>query len=343
MHAGFATVWLTALAVIAGVLGTLEPAHASAPRGIDPAALEQLLERAPALGPVHAIVVSRDGVEQAARAFAGPGLDRPANIKSLSKTVQSALVGIAIDQGVLEGPDQPLADLLPERIPEGADPRLRRVTLDHLLSMRAGLAPTSGAHYGRWVQSQDWVGHVLSRPFVAAPGETMQYSTGVWHLVAAILTERSGESTLLAVRVGLERVIIDSRDGRYGPQMAWPEDARLPLHSGPLGLCLLAYAPPDVLDLVVATGLTRFTSHTVTTRDALDDALAEVRREQVFVAKHSYVEGVYSIGSPILGSERRAVAAIAVVGDVARLDAATEAALRSAVKEAASAVAGYLT
>lgn len=157
------------------------------------------------------------------------------------------------------------------------------------------------------------------------------------------LTERSGESTLLAVRVGLERVIIDSRDGRYGPQMAWPEDARLPLHSGPLGLCLLAYAPPDVLDLVVATGLTRFTSHTVTTRDALDDALAEVRREQVFVAKHSYVEGVYSIGSPILGSERRAVAAIAVVGDVARLDAATEAALRSAVKEAASAVAGYLT
>ncbi len=217
MHAGFATVWLTALAVIAGVLGTLEPAHASAPRGIDPAALEQLLERAPALGPVHAIVVSRDGVEQAARAFAGPGLDRPANIKSLSKTVQSALVGIAIDQGVLEGPDQPLADLLPERIPEGADPRLRRVTLDHLLSMRAGLAPTSGAHYGRWVQSQDWVGHVLSRPFVAAPGETMQYSTGVWHLVAAILTERSGESLL-----GLSRRWLAEPLGISIP--AWPTD-----------------------------------------------------------------------------------------------------------------------
>ena len=157
------------------------------------------------------------------------------------------------------------------------------------------------------------------------------------------LTARSGESTLLAVRVGLERVIIDSRDGRYGPQMAWPEDARLPLHSGPLGLCLLAYADREVVDAVVAAGLRRFTSHTVTSRDELDRTLADVRRDQVCVARHPYVEGVYSVSSPILGSDRRAVAAIAVVGDVARLDAAAESSARALVAEAASEISGYLT
>lgn len=157
------------------------------------------------------------------------------------------------------------------------------------------------------------------------------------------LTERSGESTLLAVRVGNERVIIDSRDGRYGPQMAWPEDARLPLHSGPLGLCLLAYIEREVVDGVLSAGLRRFTSYTLTSRDALEAALADVRRDQVYVAKHPYVEGVYSVASPILGSDRRAVASIAVVGDVARLDAEAEATLRTLVKEAASDVAGYLT
>ena len=157
------------------------------------------------------------------------------------------------------------------------------------------------------------------------------------------LTERSGESTLLAVRVGLERVIIDSRDGRYGPQMAWPEDARLPLHSGPLGLCLLAYAQRTVVDHVLSAGLRRFTSHTLTSRDALEAALDRVRRDQVYVARHPYVEGVYSVASPILGSDRQAVASIAVVGDVARLDDAAEVSLRALVKEAASDVAGFLT
>lgn len=157
------------------------------------------------------------------------------------------------------------------------------------------------------------------------------------------LSERSGESTLLAVRVGLERVIIDSRDGRYGPQMAWPEDARLPLHSGPLGLCLLAYADRDVLEAAVAAGLRRFTHQTLTSREELDRACAEVRREQVYVARHPYVEGVYSVASPVLGSDRRAVAAIAVVGDVGRLDPEAETAIRSLVAEAAREIAGYLT
>ena len=165
------------------------------PRGIDAAQLERMFERAPSLGPVHAIVVSRDGVERAAHAFAGPGLDRPANIKSVAKTVQSALVGIAIERGVIDDTRQPIVELLGNRVPGDADPRLATVTVDHLLSMRAGLESTSGANYGRWVQSDDWVRHVLTRRFVRDPGERMQYSTGTWHVLSAILAGRTGRTT----------------------------------------------------------------------------------------------------------------------------------------------------
>jgi len=156
------------------------------------------------------------------------------------------------------------------------------------------------------------------------------------------LAERFGESVLLAVRVGLERVIVDTRDARYGPQLAWPYDARLPLNSGALGLCLLAYAPPEVLAAVLAAGPSSFTEHTVADAADIERALATIRKEHVYVAKHSYVPGVYSIGSPILGADRHAVAALSVVGAVARLDAATEEVIRSEVRDATAEIGRYL-
>lgn len=157
------------------------------------------------------------------------------------------------------------------------------------------------------------------------------------------LGDTFGESVLLAVRVGLERVIVDTRDARYGPQLAWPHDARLPLHSGALGLCLLAYAPTEVVDAVLAGDLPAFTEHTVATSEALARVLAEIRKEHVYTAKHSYVQGVYSVASPVLGSDRQAVASLSVVGAVARLGAATESRIRNAVRDAAAEIARYLT
>ncbi len=132
-----------------------------------------------------------------ARAFRGAGLDRPANVKSVSKSVISALVGIAIGKGVIGSADARVAGLLPSRLPaaDKRDPRLADLTVGNLLSMQAGLERTSGANYGRWVASRDWVRHALSRPFDDAPGGRMLYSTGNTHLLSAILTRASGRST----------------------------------------------------------------------------------------------------------------------------------------------------
>ena len=112
----------------------------------------------------------------------------------------SALVGIAIDKGLLEGTDQPIATWLQDSLPERPDPRLAHVTVGHLLSMQAGLERTSGPYYGRWVASRDWVRDALARPFVDEPGGAMLYSTGSSHLLSAILVRASGRPTLALAR-----------------------------------------------------------------------------------------------------------------------------------------------
>lgn len=149
---------------------------------------------------LHALVVVHQGREVAALDFKNVGLDTPANIKSLSKTVLAALVGVAIEKEVFEGAHQPVVQALGDRVPASATEGVDRITLGHLLSLQAGLQRTSGRHYGRWVQSDNWVDHVLTRPFVDEPGGRMLYSTGSSHLLSAALTESAGRSTLVLAR-----------------------------------------------------------------------------------------------------------------------------------------------
>jgi CubicO group peptidase (beta-lactamase class C family) len=181
----------------AAQLATATPAP---PGGLDAALLEQVLAQAAALPNLHALLVARGGTEQVGQVFRGPGLDRPVNVKSVSKSVMSALAGAAIAHGVLEGVDQRVAPLLGDLVPADADPRVRAITIDHLLTMRAGLERTSGRNYGRWVSSKDWVRFVLSRRFVDEPGGRMLYSTGSYHLLSAALTRAAGQSTLELAR-----------------------------------------------------------------------------------------------------------------------------------------------
>lgn len=143
---------------------------------------------------LRTLIVAREGVPMLERAFRGASLDRPANIKSASKTVLAMLAGIALERGVLRDLDQPIGPVLGRAIPTEADPRVRDITLRHLLSMRAGLERTSGAHYGRWVSSRDWLRFALTRPMEDEPGGRMIYSTGTSHILGAVLVRASGRT-----------------------------------------------------------------------------------------------------------------------------------------------------
>ena len=159
--------------------------------------LDGVRERAAGFAQLHSLIVTQGAEEVVAEAFGGPGLDRIANVKSASKTILSLLVGIAIDRGVLPGVDAPVLPLL-GRAPAG-DAR-DRLTLADLLSMRGGLASTSGPNYGAWVSSRNWVDAALDRPLLGEPGARFVYSTGTTHLLGVALARAADASLLRLAR-----------------------------------------------------------------------------------------------------------------------------------------------
>lgn len=154
-------------------------------------AISQIASEAARNDQLHALVVTQGGQRLYAQSFRGPAIDRPANVKSVSKTLVALLTGIAIDRGVISGTDQRILPLLGRT--EFGDAR-DAMTVSDLLTMRAGVGGTSGASYGAWVSSPDWVEYALSRPLEGQPGGRFIYSTGGWHVLGAALARSSGMS-----------------------------------------------------------------------------------------------------------------------------------------------------
>ena len=165
----------------------------------DSALLERTLERAEQLAPLSSLLISRRGEVVVENYYRGMRADHAVNVKSVSKTLLSPLVGIAIRDGLLDGPEQRIDELLPETFDRleasgRLDPRKRRVTLHNLLSMTTGIQGTSFGNYGGWVSSRNWTWDALRRPLVCDPGRCWDYSTGNTHLLSVILSRQSGKS-----------------------------------------------------------------------------------------------------------------------------------------------------
>ena len=160
------------------------------------------LQQAGQMPRMRSLLISHHGDLLVEEYFNGASPDRPANVKSVSKSFVSALVGIAIEQGFIDGLDQPVAEYY-ENLLNDAEPAKRDITIGNLLSMQAGLETTSFYNYGRWVQSDDWVAFALEQPVMAPPGTRMLYSSGNFHVLSAILTNSTGTSTLQFARNSL--------------------------------------------------------------------------------------------------------------------------------------------
>ncbi len=179
-----------ALAVLLAI-PALEGVYAEVERTKTAAIIDEVFR----IGPIKSFLLQRDGellIEAHRMAMRS---DRTTNIKSVAKSIISLLVGIAIDQGHLQGVQQPINDFFPDYFGERPDPEKQSITIQDLLTMRAGLASTSRRNYGRWVQSDNWVEFVLGQPLVEQPGGEMIYSTGSSHLLSVILTRATGMST----------------------------------------------------------------------------------------------------------------------------------------------------
>src|SRR5215203_5156948 len=180
---------------VAGMVAALLVASTSAVRQTaSPASLEAVVAEAAKLPRLRSVLVSHKRQVVLERYFNGARAAQPANIKSASKSVISALVGIAVSRGLIKDVDQTIGAYFPE-LATDPEPRKRDITIEDLLTMRSGLESTSGRNYGSWVQSANWVRFVLRRPMLEEPGTRVEYSTGSSHLLSAILTKATKMST----------------------------------------------------------------------------------------------------------------------------------------------------
>ena len=172
-------------------------------RSLNPAVLRPAFDRAAELPKLRSMLIAVDGEIVGERYYRGATRARTANVKSVSKSIISALVGIAIAEGKLDGVDQPIGEFFRSELRDTAAAEKREITIADLISMRAGLESTSFDGYGRWVTSANWVRTALTQPIVAPRGGPMIYSTGNTHLLSAILTKATGMSTWSYARLKL--------------------------------------------------------------------------------------------------------------------------------------------
>lgn len=161
----------------------------------------------------HGVVVARHGVPIYERYFAGQDwrLSMPLGVvsfgagvqhdmRSISKSVASLLVGIALDRGLLPDLDAPVFSFFPE-YESLRTPEKDRITLRHLLTMSSGLAwdetsvPYTNPSNSYWQMEVAPVAayFVLAQPLAAQPGEVFTYNSGGAELLGVILRKVSGK------------------------------------------------------------------------------------------------------------------------------------------------------
>ena len=126
-------------------------------------------------------------------------------IHSVTKSIMSALIGIAIEKGFIESVEVPFVSFFPEKQSAIKDDRMRTVRIKDLLSMQTGIRSRDYAIY-RWEglfemqKSDDWVSYIMGLPLDADPGTRFDYSNMSSFLFSAILTESTGMDSLSFAR-----------------------------------------------------------------------------------------------------------------------------------------------
>jgi len=181
--------------LIVGCGGSHEPASLDTGAG-NTALLDSAYAVAREQPNLTSLVVARNGVIERQEYFNGGGADIPQDVRSITKSVVSLLVGIALERGHLRSLDQTLGELLGPLAPPA--PEMKAITLRQLLTMTSGLGGDELAHpelYNQWAAAANQLTYIWEQPLVAPPGSQFNYYSANYYVVSRILTRGTGQTT----------------------------------------------------------------------------------------------------------------------------------------------------
>ncbi len=169
-------------------------------QGLDPARLSELVDlirEGQHFPDLHSLLILKDGYLVIEEYFGGWNRQRLHVLQSVTKSITSALIGIAIEQGHVGSVDERVIDYFPDWRNELAkDPRWATVRLQDLLTMRSGTDYHEQGQDSPHLQlnrtPRAWDRFYLDRPMVRDPGTYWQYDSGGVILMSAMLKQRSG-------------------------------------------------------------------------------------------------------------------------------------------------------
>jgi CubicO group peptidase (beta-lactamase class C family) len=222
--------------------GGWETAHAS-DVGIDLRLIDELMNHI-LHGDYHdiqALLIAKDGKLVLEEYFHGLDAESLHPIYSISKNVIYNTAGVALESGILENPDQPIAEFFPEYERIFAEPGKDEISLGHLVSMTSGLEwdevstsyfdPRNSLHAAK--ASGNTFEYVFSRPLGNAPGVEFEYNSVLPDVLAEIVSRSSG---MPFIRYAHENLIHPLRIGKH----RW-EDGTGVLHLRARDLTKLGY------------------------------------------------------------------------------------------------------
>ena len=143
---------------------------------------------------VYSMLVIRNGYLVYEKYFNGMDKNDANPVFSVTKSVMSALTGIAVRDGLIGNIDQKVSAFLPEHFAQIDNPQKADITIKNVLTMTGGLESID-SDYVSYFRSPDWLDYVLEKPLDYTPGEKFVYNTGLTHFLSVIITETSGMST----------------------------------------------------------------------------------------------------------------------------------------------------
>lgn len=186
--------------LLAGVCTVLTLAFATALEAQNYEQISTAIEQG-YFGNLKAVVVSRHGEIVYEDYFRGSQADDLHQVQSVTKSVGSALLGIAHRQGKIQL-DQEMDDFFADLYPMTQTPYQEKsaITVAQILQQRHGIQwDETSTDYrnplnpvGRMLGSDDWYQYVLSRPMDALPGTKFTYSSGASALMSRLVRVATG-------------------------------------------------------------------------------------------------------------------------------------------------------
>jgi CubicO group peptidase (beta-lactamase class C family) len=151
---------------------------------------------------VRSLLVARHGSLVFERYYGDASRDGLQNIQSMTKSVSSALVGIALKKGLITSLENKILDYFPEYRGGITDPKVRDITIRHVLTMASGIDEMR-LSFDKELDNP--IAEILRQRLLYAPGQGFKYSSPAAHLVGGVLRKATGESVLAFAETELFR------------------------------------------------------------------------------------------------------------------------------------------